>query len=145
MKDLLLHGFEYRNRFRQDEMTVHGMKVMAGRLTMQMRELVRHPKTHAANERFAKFLKKHLDDLFTFLRHPGADATNWRGEQAIRPAVVNRKVWGGNRTEAGALAQSRIMSVMQTCKQRLADPFDFIRRQLTATSPITLPLPIVAR
>jgi len=22
----------------------------------------------------------------------------WRAEQAIRPAVVNRKVWGGNRT-----------------------------------------------
>jgi transposase len=121
------------------------MKVMAGRLTMQMWELVRHLKTHVANERFAKFLEKHLDDLFTFLRHPGADATNWRGEQAIRPAVVNRKVWGGNRTESGALAQSRIMSVMQTCKQRLADPFDFIRRQLTTTSALTLPLPVAVR
>ena len=145
VRDVLLAGLEYRNRFRQDEMTAHGMKVMAGRLTTQMWDLVRHPKTHAANERFAKFLEKHLDDLFTFLRHPGADATNWRGEQAIRPAVVNRKVWGGNRTEFGAVAQSRIMSVMQTCKQRLADPFDFIRRQLTATSPLALPLPITSR
>ena len=145
VKDLLLAGFEYRNRFRRCELTADGMKVMAGRLTMQMWELVRHPKTHAANERFAKFLEKHLDDLFTSLRHPGADATNWRGEQAIGPAVVNRKVWGGNRTEVGALAQSRIMSVMQTCKQRLADPFDFIRGQLTATSPLSLPLPITSR
>lgn len=145
VKDLLLKGFEFRNRFRRDEMTPHGMKVMAGRLTMQMWDLVRHPKTHAANERFAKFLEKHLHDLFTFLRHPGADATNWRGEQAIRPAVVNRKVWGGNRTEIGAQAQSRIMSVMQTCKQRLADPFDLIRRQLVSTTPLALPLPIAAR
>nr|WP_283435463.1 transposase [Neorhodopirellula lusitana] len=79
-------------------------------------------------------MEKNLDSLFTFLHHLGADATNWRGEQAIRPAVVNRKVWGGNRTEVRALARSRIMSVMHTCKQRLADPFDFIRRQLTATS-----------
>tara|TARA_A100001391_G_scaffold203528_4_gene196142 strand:- start:919 stop:1095 length:177 start_codon:yes stop_codon:yes gene_type:complete len=53
---------------------------------------------------------------------------------------VNRKVWGGNRIEVGAPAQSRIMSVILTCKQRLADPFDFIRRQLTATTPLTLPL-----
>ena len=30
--------------------------------------------------------------LFRFLTHPGLDATNWRAEQAIRPAVVNRKV-----------------------------------------------------
>ena len=97
-------------------MTAYGMKVMAGRLTVQIRELVRHPKTHAANERFAKFLEKHLDNLFTFLCDPGADALNWRGEQAIRPAVMNREVWGGNRTEIGASAQSRIMSVMQTCK-----------------------------
>jgi len=145
VKHLLLAGFQYRDRFRREEMTAHGMKVMAGRLTMQMWDMVRRPKSHVANERFAKFLEKHLDDLFTFLRHPGADATNWRGEQAIRPAVVNRKVWGGNRTEAGALAQSRIMSVMQTCKQRLADPFEFIRRQLLSTTPLPLPLPIIGR
>ena len=145
VKKVLLEGSEYRNRFRLDGMTAHGMKVLAGRLTMQMWKLVRHRKTNASNERFAKFLEKHLNDLFTFLRHPGADATNWRGEQAIRPAVVNRKVWGGNRTVVGALAQSRIMSVMQTCKQRMADPFEFIRRQLTATTPLALPLPITAQ
>ena len=86
VKNVLLEGFGYRNRFRSGEMTGHGLKVMAGRLTMRMRDLVRPIKTHAANERFAKFLENHLDDLFTFLRHPGADATNWRGEQAIRPA-----------------------------------------------------------
>jgi transposase len=145
VKELLLQGFEYRNRYRNDEMTAHGLKVMAGRLTMQLADLVRPIKTHAANERFAKFLEKHLDDLFTFLRHPGADATNWRGEQAIRPAVVNRKVWGGNRSQAGARAQSVIMSVMRTCAQRLADPFLFLRRQLTSPTPLTLPLPIAAR
>jgi transposase len=31
-------------------------------------------------------------------------ATNWRAEQAIRPAVVSHKTWGGNRTWAGAEA-----------------------------------------
>jgi len=30
------------------------------------------------------------------------DATNHRAEEAIRPAVVARKVWGGNRTVNGA-------------------------------------------
>lgn len=145
VKELLLQGFEYRNRYRNDELTAHGLKVMAGRLTMQLADFVRPIKTHAANERLAKFLEKHLDDLFTFLRHPGADATNWRGEQAIRPAVVNRKVWGGNRSQAGARAQSVIMSVMQTCVQRLADPFLFLRRQLTSPTPLTLPLPVAVR
>ena len=145
VKEVLLEGLAYRNRSRLDEMTAHGMKVMAGRLIMQMWGLARHPKTHAANERFAKFLEKHLDGRFTFLRLPGTDATNWRGEQVVRSAVVNRKAWGDNRIEVGVLAQSRIMSVIQTCEQRSADPFDFIRRQLTAGTSMTLPLPITAR
>lgn len=112
---------------------------------MKLADWVRPIKTHAANERLAKFLEKHLNDLFTFLRHPGADATNWRGERAVRPAVVNRKVWGGNRSEAGARAQSVIMSVMRTCVQRQADPFVILRRQLTSPTPLTQPLPIATR
>ena len=145
VKSLLKAGIEFRDRFLAGSATEHGMRVMAGRLTSQMYDLVYHPKTNDANERFAKFLYRHLDSLFTFLRRPGADATNWRGEQAIRPAVVNRKVWGGNRTWAGADAQSRIMSVMRTCQQRMADPFDFIRTQLNSLNPLTLPLPICPR
>ena len=55
-----------------------------------------HP--HDANRRLVKHLVAERDALFTFLQRPDIDATNWRGEQAIRPAVVNRKEWGGNRT-----------------------------------------------
>jgi transposase len=32
-------------------------------------------------------------------------ATNWRAEQALRPAVTNRKHWGGNKTWQGAHTQ----------------------------------------
>lgn len=45
-------------------------------------------------------------------------ATNWRAEQAIRPAVVNRKVWGGNRTWRGAATHGRMMSVVRTAAQQ---------------------------
>ncbi len=39
----------------------------------------------------------------------------------------------------------RLMSLMQTCKQRLADPFDlFICRQLITPTPLVLPLLIAA-
>ncbi len=39
---------------------------------------------------------KHAMHWFWFLIDPTIAATNYRAEQAIRPAVVNRKVWGGN-------------------------------------------------
>ena len=46
--------------------------------------------------------------IFTFLWDPSVDATNWRAEQAIRPAVVTRKVCGGNRTRKGADTQQKL-------------------------------------
>ena len=56
--------------------------------------------------------------MFTFLYGPGLEATNWRAEQAFRPMVVTRKVWGGNRTANGAPAQSILLSILQTCRQQ---------------------------
>ena len=58
--------------------------------------------TSAPNRRLAKHLLAQGIHWFWFLIDPTIDATNYRGEQAIRPAVVNRKVWGGNRTWHGA-------------------------------------------
>lgn len=101
-------------------------------LDQDMERLLLPPKQHAGNETFAGHLWKHSDDLFTFLRHEGVDATNYRAEQAIRPAVVNRKVWGGNRTEAGAVAQSILMSVLATTAKRGQCVVDFISRTLRA-------------
>ena len=55
-----------------------------------------------------------------------------RAEQAIRPAVVNRKVWGGSRTQAGAEAQGILMSVLRTAAQRGKNALDFLAETLRA-------------
>lgn len=90
----------------------------AGELKAAMVKLTEYTKTNPANERLAGHLFGQRNHLFTFLTVPGLDATNWRGEQAIRPAVVNRKVWGGNRTEDGAAAQGILLSVLGTAMRR---------------------------
>src|SRR4051794_22885365 len=66
--------------------------------------------------------------LFTFLRHHDLDATNWRGEHAMRYAVVNCKVWGGNRTDRGADNQAILMSVLRTLKLRKIQPIEWLRK-----------------
>jgi transposase len=78
-----------------------------------------HP--HDANRRLIKHLRHERGALFTFLTADGVDATNWRAEQAIRPAVVNRKVWGGNRSDRGAETQGRVMTFLRTAHQHGAD------------------------
>lgn len=114
----------------------------ADALDARMHALLRRTKAHPPNERFAGHLWKNRGHLFTFLRHPGVDATNWRAEQAIRPAVVNRKVWGGNRTDAGAHAQSVLMSVLQTARLRGVDSMQFLSTLLCAPAgqqPLLIP------
>ena len=109
--ELLRAGLDLRDRHAAGQISNHGLAVARGRLESQLSDLIFPPKTNAANERLAQHLWAHRDDLFTFLRQPGLDATNWRAELAIRFGVILRKVWGGSRTWAGARAQSVLMSV----------------------------------
>jgi transposase len=72
------------------------------------------------------------------LREPEIEATNWMGEQAMRPAVVDCKVWGVNRTPAGAQAQERLISVLRTCRRRAAAPWTSSAKSC-AHRPLILP------
>ena len=104
-----------------------------GRLEYRLTDLIFPPKKNAANERLAQHLWAHRSDLFTFLRQPGLDATNWRAELAIRFGVILRKVWGGSRTWAGARAQAVLMSVWRTCWQQGRSAVDFLSQLLQGT------------
>jgi len=90
------------------------LAVACGQLEARMdRVLQRHYRT-PANRRLANHLIRERDAMFTFLYCPGLEATNYRAEQAIRPMVVTRKVWGGNRTPPGAHTQSVVWLVFCT-------------------------------
>ena len=60
--------------------------------------------------------------MFSFLRSPAIDATNWSAEQAIRPAVITRNVCGGNRSWRGPHTQQILTSLIRTATQRRLDP-----------------------
>jgi transposase len=137
---LLRAGLDLRDRHQAGEINQHGLAVARGRLENRLSDLIFPPKTNAANETLAQHLWKHRDELFTFLRQPGLDATNWRAELAIRFGVILRKVWGGSRTWVGARAQSVLMSVWRTCWQQGRSALDFLS-QLLRGSPVALALP----
>lgn len=128
IKALLQRAIGLRDRRDARQISDHGLRVAIGQIECQLDALLEWTRDNKANERFAKHLHAHRDQLLAFLRHPGLAATNWRAEQAIRPAVVNRKVWGGNRTHAGARAQETILSVLRTCAQRGIDALAFLSR-----------------
>ena len=141
VKALLQDALGLRDRYQRGQVSHHGLAVARGRLERRRDRLLRWTRVDGANERLAKHLSNHRDQLFTFLYQPGLDATNYRGEQAIRPAVVNRKVWGGNRTDAGAAAQSILMSVLRSCTQQGRDALTFVSRLLCGQQPRLLLTP----
>ena len=130
VKALLQESLEVRDLRDAGKITPQAAAARADELEARMKQLVTPVKTNAANDRFCRHLFRHTKHLFTFLRHPGIDATNYRAEQAIRPAVVNRKVWGGNRTETGAVAQSILMTVWFTTVKKGRDAMGFMSQVL---------------
>ena len=132
VKALLREGLAVRDARDAGRLSARRAAAGADDLDARMHTLLLPVKTHPPNERFAAHLWKSRRHLFTFLRHRGVDATNWRAEQAIRPAVVNRKVWGGNRTDAGAIAQSVLTSVLRTATLRGTDSMRFLSCLLCA-------------
>jgi transposase len=138
--ELLRTGLDLRDRHAAGAISTHGLAVARGRLENRLSDLIFPPKTNAANERLAQHLWAHRGDLFTFLRQPGLDATNWRAELAIRFGVILRKVWGGSRTWVGARAQAVLMSVWRTCWQQGRSALDFLS-QLLRGPPAALALP----
>jgi transposase len=102
-------------------------------------ELARRPHRVPEHARRAKHLLNYSEQWFAFLSDPTIEPTNWLAEQAIRPAVVNRKVWGVNRTPAGAHAHRVLMSVLQTCRRHARSALDHIRQTLRAVGSLLLP------
>jgi len=139
--ELLRQGLTLRDRHAAGQVSDHGRAVARGRLLRALEDAVFPTKTDPDNERLARHVWKHIDKIFTFLDIPGLDASNWRAEQAIRFGVILRKVWGGNRTPAGARAQAVLMSVWRTCWQQSRSALDFLSALLRGHPPQLLPLP----
>jgi len=140
IKALLQEGLAIRDRRDAGEISAEAAAAKADELEAQLGKLTETIKSNPANERLSAHVYRHCRHVFPYLRMPGLDATNYRAEQALRPAVVNRKVWGGNRTENGAAAQSILMSVLQTLKLQGRHVINFVSR--TLRSPHT-PEPLV--
>jgi len=131
IKALLQAGLAVRDARDAGRISHFKSTLFAGVLTSRLEKLC-GPKTHPGNERLAKFLHWNRHDVFRYLSRPKLQATNWLAEQALRPAIVNRKVWGGNRTENGAHAQGVLASVLRTLEQNGRRALEFLSQTFRA-------------
>ena len=141
--DLFGGAVHLRNRFHRGEASRDELTAARDDFEDRLAALVNRSSSVPAYATFAGHLGRHFESWFTFLTDPSVPATNWEAEQAIRPAVVNRKVWGGNRTWVGARAQSVLMSVLETCRRQARSALDFVSRTLRGFGSRVLPTPVL--
>jgi transposase len=141
VKAILQAALATRDRYRDGTISDHGLAVARGHYIERLGDLLTRPPSGLLRvRRFQGHLVVEYDAIFSFLFDPTLDATNWRAEHALRPAVVTRKMCGGgNRTRRGADSQQVLASVLRTADQRGLDATDVLVTLLTARTPSVPP------
>jgi transposase len=106
--------------------------------------LIAVPSHHKEVRRIQKRLRRHRDELFTFLDYvPLVSPYNNHSEQQMRGPVMCRRISQGNRSLAGAQAQAILMSLFRSMELHGRNPVDEVLRlaqTAVAGKPIVVPL-----
>ena len=132
---ILQQALAVRDRYQAGTISAHGVAVARGHLITHLEARLAQPSAVLDVQRFARHLSREFSAIWSFLFDLSIDATNWRAEQAIRPAVVTRKVCGGNRSWAGAESQQILASVIRTSTQRDLNPHAVLASLAHARTP----------
>jgi IS1 family transposase len=81
---------------------------------------------HQKLQALAKEILNDWDAVVAFVHHPKLPPTNNEAERALRHAVIARQIGFGTRTREGTLAYSSLLSVIETCRLRDINPWDYI-------------------
>ena len=81
-----------------------------------------HPKLKA----LAREILHDWDAVVAFVTHPQLPVTNNLAERALRHAVIARNIGFGTRTSEGSTYYAALLSVIETCRLRLLDPWTFL-------------------
>jgi transposase len=125
--DLMQGALDIRDAYHQGELDRADLELAFEMHCADLYRLTERPRVNPRNATFARHLYRHGPEWFLFLLEPGQPATNYWAELALRTPIVNRKVFGGNRTEAGCQAQVITSSTIQTCRQQKRSAFAFVR------------------
>ena len=137
VKQVLQAALATRDASQAGTVSARGLASARGQYAERLGRPLEHPvRADRPIVRVQQHLITEFAGVFSFLWDPTLDATTWRAEQALRPAVVTRKMCGGgNRTARGAQSQQILATVLRTAAQRGLDATDVLVTLLTAPTP----------
>lgn len=122
VKRVLKQGLEVRKL--QGDLADDDFAACSDQVRGEMAAVLKGRIEESANLRFAQHLRNHEQELFTYLDVPALPPTTALVEQEVRPAVVVRKMSGGNRRFGGAHVHEVLRTVGRTAERngkRLVD------------------------
>ncbi len=87
---------------------------------------------HARTHGFCKELVDHRDRLWTFVDVKGVEPTNNAAEQALRHAVIWRKLSFGTQSASGSRFVERLLTVIETCRRQKRNVFTWLAATVQA-------------
>lgn len=133
---ILLRALHLRDARDLEQLTPVELAQGAALLDLRVDKLLSGNVQHPPNVKLLKHIATQRQHLFTFLEHDGVDATNYRAEQGVRPIVVTRKVWGGNRTWTGAHTQEILCTLIATSTLQNRDVQNILIDLLCSPRPV---------
>ncbi len=97
---------------------------------------------HKKLKALAKEILNDWDAVVAFVKNPELPPTNNEAERALRHAVISRRISFGTRTSEGSQAYAALLSVIETCRLRNQDPWQYIAETIARGRKGISPLPI---
>jgi hypothetical protein len=116
---------------RRDELGEPKFRETVERITRGIDHLLGCSPPEPEEVRFRDRLQRQRAHLLGCLSEPAAEPTNNPAERDLRPAVINRKISRGNRTDRGKVAWQTLRSVAVTLQHRGQNRLDALTPRLT--------------
>ena len=103
---------------------------------------------HSKLRALAREILADWDAVVAFVKNPDLPPTNNDAERVLRHAVISRGISFGTRTSEGSRAYAALLSVIETCHRRGADPWAYIAQTIAlgrkGLAPTSIPFPAAA-
>jgi len=111
---------------RRDQLESGVFKQRKARLYKRLAQLTKTISKDKDVKRLIKRLKRHQNELFTFLEYNGVSPYNNYGEQQMRKPAINRKISHQNRSDRGAKTQAILMTLFRSAELQNLNPVEVI-------------------
>lgn len=125
---------------RRHELASESYARRKAKLHQRLNEIIEASFDDADAMRLIKRLRRHRQEMLTFLNHDQVSPYNNHAEQQMRPAVLTRKISQQNRSEDGAKAHAILMTLFRSAELQQLHPVEHVL-QLARTTLKAKPTP----